>query len=225
MPNTHITNGPASWSTNVASGDLVELNEIAGFVNDTLSSVAANFIEIGHRLNRARLLIDGDKEFGQWREQHTELKSRQMAHACMSAARKFAGNAIVGKVAFTVIRELTSASDDVVARVEKRVEDGETVTRREVEQMKRDEKADKPLSTPSRRSESKKEPPEATPEPPAPTPTQEAREAVDYQMLALPPEVIDTVMDALRHYRSVEPDAVAFAEAAIEEQMEEADEF
>jgi len=183
------------WSHDVVPNDIVILNEISKNIDKHFIGAASHLIEIGHALNQARKMFPGDKEFGQWREERTSVKSARTATAYMAIARKFNTHSLVAKTSMGVLQELTSADISVVEQVENKINGGENITVARVREIKKEAKSDTPQTSA-----------DTTPTKPAPKPapvvTQPEPDMPDgeYELIPLTEDDIRTVLAALTEY-------------------------
>jgi hypothetical protein len=128
-----------SWDQEVSKSDISNLEDISASIDIRMNAAAAAFIDIGHLLNQARGMFKSDRTFGQWRIAQTPIRSQRTAHAYMQVARKFSAHSLVPKVSFSVLQELSSASDETIKEVEDKVDAGEPVKSKDVRAMKKGE--------------------------------------------------------------------------------------
>lgn len=134
------------WSDEVSNCDIAELKGITESIDACLVRAASSFVEIGQKLNRARVLILGDLEFGKWRDERTPFTARQ-ANNYMKVARKFNDHTLVAKTSLSVLVELSSAPPELAEKVEAKIDAGEKVKREDVQAEKKKLK-DEPIHEP-----------------------------------------------------------------------------
>ncbi len=215
------------WSDDVSNCDVAELKGITTRIDSCLVGAATSFIEIGHALNRARVLIPGDLEFGQWRDQHTRFTARQ-ANNYMKVARKFSTHSLVPKTSLSVLVELSSAPPELADKVEKAIDAGETVKRGDVQKAKKklaeevyeeaildqadDEMEDERRPQPSDDIIASTSVVEAIGLMDSPPPEVEnTLPAGDYEMIAVTEDEFDLVIAALNYFTQVDPTADVLA--------------
>lgn len=131
------------WFHGVPAAGITRLGEISAEIGARVDAGAREFarvqIHLGRLLLQARELIPGDRQFGQWREQHTPITSRSSASKLMSLARQVGDGRITATMIETLplstLKELISAPDAVLGQVADAIEEGDKVTRREVREM------------------------------------------------------------------------------------------
>lgn len=143
---------PAAVLTDLAA----KADEISRIHADLVHHVVRQQIKVGQILLQARDLFAGDKEFGQWREAATPVKSRQTAHRLMQLASQVGQGRITDKVIdalpTTTIFEMLSAPDSVVQAIEQSIDQAPgakpPVSQKQVRQMAAEVKAN-PKAKPS----------------------------------------------------------------------------
>ncbi len=108
---------------------LSRLDELSWKINDRIETVqkaaAKGQLAIGKLLLEARELFQGDKEFGNWRAENTEIKSMQVASNLMAVARKFASAPkMIEACSYSALVELVSAPPALIKEIEAAVEVG-----------------------------------------------------------------------------------------------------
>ena len=121
--------GKKDWTKGVDALSLQMLDALATDINKCIDStqkvVAKAQLKLGSLLNEARLMIPGDKEFGEWRATKTEIKSRQTASDLMAVARKFSNAPkLLKAMNYSQLVELISADPKLVAEIEADVDKG-----------------------------------------------------------------------------------------------------
>jgi hypothetical protein len=117
------------WWDGVPAESLTKLNDISDNINeivtDAVNSVAQAKLKVGRLLLEARALITDDNQFGRWRQEKTEIKSKQEAHYLMQIADKFKNApALVKSAPIGVLRELVTAPWEVVKELEDKAAKG-----------------------------------------------------------------------------------------------------
>ena len=118
-----------------------KLEKLAAQIEDGLIIAAKGFLQIGEALVAAKLEIDDDNRFGEWRRDNTSIKSTRTASAYMQVYRRFATSKLTGKVPYSVLQELVSAPDDAVEQIENKVDNDENITVKETREIVKDAKA------------------------------------------------------------------------------------
>lgn len=148
------------WHAGLPAAVLTELaakaEEISQIHADLVHHVVRQQIKVGQILLQARELFAGDKEFGQWREAATPVKSRQTAHRLMQLASQVGQGRITDKVIdalpTTTIFEMLSAPDSVVQAVEQSIDQSTgakpPVSQKQVRQMVAETKTDSSVKLP-----------------------------------------------------------------------------
>lgn len=105
------------------------LDALATDINKTMESAQKSLcrsqIKVGSLLNEARVMFPGDKEFGKWRSENTEIKSPQTAYNLMLVARKFSSAPkMLEACSYSALVELISAPEHLVKEIEAKVDEG-----------------------------------------------------------------------------------------------------
>lgn len=126
MQNSKFASGQYGEITALSLG---QATQYAHAINKTIEEVqktaAKGQLKIGNLLLKARELFKGDKEFGNWRAENTEIKSMQVASNLMAVARKFASAPkMIEACSYSALVELVSAPAALIKEIEATVEAG-----------------------------------------------------------------------------------------------------
>ena len=125
-----------NWESSVSEEDKTGLKAIAKSITEWTEKANMAFMGIGERLLEAREFFPGDKEFGQWRADLTPF-SQSQAERFMRVVKQFSGKSIADKAGHSLLLELTTASPEVVEKVEADLDAGKKVTREQVRNAKK----------------------------------------------------------------------------------------
>lgn len=171
----------SKWHHGVGAADLGRLTKIGSEINEVfdkgLRDHARMQINIGRLLNDARVLIPGDRQFGQWREANTPINNKSSANKLMNLARQVGEGRItqtmIDGLPLSSLKELLTAPESVLGEITERLEAGETPTRDEIRQTTREANGGSPDDT----RESDDEPEDAPTPPVDAAPLREAPES------------------------------------------------
>ena len=134
------TQDGSKWHHGVDAAGIGKLGKIGGEITtvfgDTADAVARAQIKIGRLLNEARELIPGDLQFGMWRAANTPITNKSTANKLMNLAKQVGEgritSAMVDTLPISTLKELISAPESVMEKVEAKLAAGENVTRADV---------------------------------------------------------------------------------------------
>lgn len=138
-----MTEKPQWWG-GVDAASLNALSAKAEKINDKVDKMVKRAVkdlaDVGMILLEAREMFKGDKEFGQWRAECTQIKSGQDAYRAMTLARGqkegLISHTAMEKLPVGTLVELAKAPGIVVEAIERKLKKDESVTRDQVNAAK-----------------------------------------------------------------------------------------
>ncbi len=114
-----------------------QLDEIASEIHEEANSIVEQIsksrVKIGELLLEARDFFDGDKEFGQWRQEKLPFLKQRETSKLIGYAKLVKERPVLEELPESTAFVLLSAPDGMLDKVEERVENGDKPSRREME--------------------------------------------------------------------------------------------
>lgn len=115
----------------------ISLNTIASNINSLVQTMVSSSIQIGELLTIAREKFDTAQLFLDWAEKNVGFK-KAYAYRFMAIYKEFGDKPYAQEMSINALTALMGASADVKQVVEAAVKNGETITKKDVEEIKKE---------------------------------------------------------------------------------------
>lgn len=115
----------------------ISLNTIASNINSLVQTMVSSSIQIGELLTIAREKFETAQLFLDWAEKNVGFK-KAYAYRFMAIYKEFGDKPFAQEMSINALTALIGASADVKQVVEAAVKNGETITRKDVEEIKKE---------------------------------------------------------------------------------------